>query len=244
MEYRAVFRMTTVLAGSLLAAALAAQEGAGGPFTRPEHPGFGTTSLTYLRVSALEFLPSDGSGYSTFSLLRWPTSEPMMLAPLHLPDGAIIDYLEIDFCDSLDPADIHLELRDCGPLGATCDVVANVNSFGNPGCSQISTSGINYTVDNRTSSFALRAFFQSVDDVALQLGGAIVGYRLQVSPPPATASFNDVPTTHPYFQFIEALKASGITGGCQASPPLYCPDSPLTRGQMAVFLAKALGLHW
>ena len=24
----------------------------------------------------------------------------------------------------------------------------------------------------------------------------------------------------------------------------YCPDAPLTRGQMAVFLSKALGLHW
>ena len=63
-----------------------------------------------------------------------------------------------------------------------------------------------------------------------------------VSPAPAQATFNDVPTNHPFFQFIEALKASGITGGCQASPPLYCPDAPLTRGQMAVFLAKALGL--
>lgn len=65
---------------------------------------------------------------------------------------------------------------------------------------------------------------------------------LAVSQAPATPTFNDVPTSHPFFQFIEALKASGITGGCQASPPLYCPDAPLTRGQMAVFLAKALGL--
>ena len=65
---------------------------------------------------------------------------------------------------------------------------------------------------------------------------------LAVSPPPAQATFNDVPTTHPFFQFIEALYASGITAGCQASPPLYCPDATLTRGQMAVFLAKALGL--
>jgi hypothetical protein len=65
---------------------------------------------------------------------------------------------------------------------------------------------------------------------------------LPVSPAPATATFNDVPTTHPFFQFIEALHASGITGGCQASPPLYCPDDSVSRGQMAVFLSKALGL--
>lgn len=63
-----------------------------------------------------------------------------------------------------------------------------------------------------------------------------------VSPAPGSATFNDVPTNHPFFQFIEALYAAGITGGCQAAPPLYCPDNPVTRGQMAVFLAKALGL--
>ena len=53
-----------------------------------------------------------------------------------------------------------------------------------------------------------------------------------------------MPTSHPFFPYVEALKASGITGGCSVSPPLFCPDSPLTRGQMAAFLAKALGLYW
>src|SRR6185436_4955518 len=69
-----------------------------------------------------------------------------------------------------------------------------------------------------------------------------VRYRLQVSPAPATATFGDVPTDHPFFQFIEALAASGITGGCGNGN--YCPNAPLTRGQMAVFLSKALGLQW
>ena len=36
-----------------------------------------------------------------------------------------------------------------------------------------------------------------------------------MSPAPATATFpNDVPTSHPFFQYIEALSASGITAGC------------------------------
>ncbi|HSD33581.1 MAG TPA: S-layer homology domain-containing protein [Gemmatimonadales bacterium] len=67
-------------------------------------------------------------------------------------------------------------------------------------------------------------------------------YQLQVSPAPAVATFGDVPTTHPFFQFIEALVASGITAGCGGGQ--YCPDAPLTRGQMAVFLSKGLGLHF
>ncbi|HEX4439809.1 MAG TPA: S-layer homology domain-containing protein, partial [Thermoanaerobaculia bacterium] len=73
-------------------------------------------------------------------------------------------------------------------------------------------------------------------------GGVRVYYHLQVSPAPGTATFNDVPTNHPFFQFVEALAASGITAGCGGGN--FCPDAPLTRGQMAVFLSKALGLHW
>ena len=76
----------------------------------------------------------------------------------------------------------------------------------------------------------------------MRLRGARVLYRRQVSPAPSTATFNDVPISHPFFQFVEALAASGITAGCGTG--VYCPDAPLTRGQMAVFLAKALGLHW
>ena len=76
----------------------------------------------------------------------------------------------------------------------------------------------------------------------LALGGVNVVWRRQVSPPPSSPSFADVPLDHPFFQWIEALKASDITAGC--SEVNFCPNAPLTRGQMAVFLAKALGLHW
>ena len=70
----------------------------------------------------------------------------------------------------------------------------------------------------------------------------IVGYILQVSAPPPSSDFGDVPTSSPQFQFIEALCHSGITAGCGGGN--FCPDQPVTRGQMAVFLAKALGLQF
>jgi hypothetical protein len=41
---------------------------------------------------------------------------------------------------------------------------------------------------------------------------------------------------------IEKLAAAGITKGC--NPPandMYCPDSEVTRGQMAAFLVRAIG---
>jgi len=79
-------------------------------------------------------------------------------------------------------------------------------------------------------------------DFQVAFKGVRVVWHRQVSPAPAAATFNDVPTTDPGFQFIEALVASGITAGCGNGG--YCPDATLTRRQMAIFLSKALGLHW
>ncbi|MXZ51715.1 MAG: hypothetical protein F4Z34_00815 [Acidimicrobiaceae bacterium] len=41
---------------------------------------------------------------------------------------------------------------------------------------------------------------------------------------------------------IDALAAARITVGCQSDPLRYCPDQPVTRAEMATFLARALGL--
>ncbi len=62
------------------------------------------------------------------------------------------------------------------------------------------------------------------------------------TPPPAVGIFGDVPASDPFAPWIEDLYHRGITGGCQVSPLLYCPDNPNTRGQMAVFLTKTFGL--
>lgn len=60
-------------------------------------------------------------------------------------------------------------------------------------------------------------------------------------PPPASQRFNDVPPGNPFYAFIDRLAALGITMGCQASPPLYCPSDPVARDQMAAFLNRAFG---
>lgn len=74
------------------------------------------------------------------------------------------------------------------------------------------------------------------------LGGIEVHWRRTMSPDPQTTTFSDVPLGNPFHQAVEALKAAGITEGCDATH--YCPDAPVTRGQMAFLLARALGLHW
>jgi len=76
----------------------------------------------------------------------------------------------------------------------------------------------------------------------LGFGGVLVRWRRQLGPAPGSASFNDVPTNFWAFQHIEALVDSGITSGCGGGS--FCPNTTVTRAEMAVFLAKALGLNW
>ena len=57
-------------------------------------------------------------------------------------------------------------------------------------------------------------------------------------PPTATGIFGDVPVGSFAADFIEALYDAGITGGCQASPLLYCPNNGVLRQQMATFLVR------
>ncbi len=61
-------------------------------------------------------------------------------------------------------------------------------------------------------------------------------------PPPGLGIFGDVQCPGLFCDFIEDLYNQQITGGCQASPLLYCPVSPVLRQQMAVFLVKTFGL--
>jgi len=58
--------------------------------------------------------------------------------------------------------------------------------------------------------------------------------------PPACATpmFNDVPAGSAFCRFIEELARRGVVSGCGGGS--YCPTSPVTREQMAVFALRTL----
>jgi len=74
------------------------------------------------------------------------------------------------------------------------------------------------------------------------LAPLVVTAALAAAPfdPPAcgAAPFADVPVSHPLCAWIGQLKADGITSGCGGGN--YCPNAPLTRGQAAMLLERAL----
>jgi hypothetical protein len=50
-------------------------------------------------------------------------------------------------------------------------------------------------------------------------------------------SFSDVPSSNPFYRFVETLLHKNITVGCGTG--VYCPANPVTREQMAVFVLAA-----
>jgi len=60
--------------------------------------------------------------------------------------------------------------------------------------------------------------------------------------PPAcvagSEAFTDVPASSPFCRWVEELVRLGVVNGC--GPGLYCPASPATREQMAVFVLRTL----
>jgi hypothetical protein len=188
----------------------------------------------------------DGGG--TFPLGIYGTggsgggSACLLAAPLHLSEGALITAFEFQACDNLASGQILFFLDTIPKTGSTYTDVNLVNTGVGSGCVLTSlTLPSPITIDNANNTYFLKAEW-GLNSPGLILQSARVRYKLQISPDPATATFADVPVGHPFHRFVEALYASGITGGCGGGN--YCPDAPVTRGQMAVFLAGALGLHW
>ncbi|HEY7368765.1 MAG TPA: S-layer homology domain-containing protein [Thermoanaerobaculia bacterium] len=215
---------------------------------------FGTLSPTVLTIGMGSMVPpnssvtyattqSAGGGVGIFQTaaptVNWWTS-------FHLPNGAILDRVDMEACDFSNTGELYFAVvRGAVPAGAIQTFAAGGTGVQEtPGCAffQITPTSSNVIANDQ---FNYWIFFGWLDEysVVLSVRSFRVRYRLQVSAAPAVATFpNDVPTTHPFFRFVEALAAAGITAGC--APESYCPNNPVTRGEMAVFLAAALGLHF
>ena len=63
------------------------------------------------------------------------------------------------------------------------------------------------------------------------------------SPSTASARFTDRDPAVWWTPYVERLAELEITQGCSTSPARYCPDQPVTRGQMATFLARTFDLE-
>jgi len=59
------------------------------------------------------------------------------------------------------------------------------------------------------------------------------------APPAASGIFEDVPIDYWAADWIELFYQDGLTKGCSTNPLQFCPDQPVTRAEMAIFLLRA-----
>jgi hypothetical protein len=243
----------------LSAAVVGAQSGSPGqPSETPRAPNeFGTQDYTVTTISCMQFsaFPAPGASDSEFAVkarqfLPFDTGgafSGVYLAGVDIPSGAVIDFMGLETQTSSHDGIYNAKLSLIDRYGNYTDVleVPSTVHAGQGWDTDYNPTALNYQLVRNVHNQLTLEVVQYTDTNASPLvyfGWVEIWWHRVVSPAPATATFNDVPTSHPFFQYVEALAASGITGGCGGGN--YCPNNPVTRGQMAVFLAKALGLHW
>lgn len=230
--------------------ALAADEPGGG---EPQEYWGGTASgfSTYLGQDFKPRTAPTANGYwiSPFDVgdIAWNSTgdSTFQVHLAGLPNGAVLQAVRWWAHDAHASGDVFFAVQQiCQPHTTAGPAVVTLLGAQNTSGSAGDQSGemqLGTVVDTKTCAYRVRVQF-GLPTASLVLYKVRAQWVRQVSPPPAAARFLDVPTNHPFFRFVEALAASGITGGCGGN--LYCPDAAVTRGQMAVFLATALGLSW
>jgi hypothetical protein len=209
-------------------------------------------SASLLQIPASSFTPrdsttlyqQDGFGY------LYATSGPSATAfwaPVDLPAGVVVDRIGLYSFDNDAANSISARLQAYdGATVPTTSTIATVSTVNGVPMYNYNTAALNHQVSNNAAAGGHHYVILidlPVRSVNLRFKAVELRWNRVVSPAPGVATFpNDVPTSHPLFRFVEAMAASGLTGGCSGGS--FCPNDPVTRGQMSVFLAVALGLHF
>jgi S-layer homology domain len=246
--------LATVSATRLIAQALPAPSLVATTTHRPDE--FGTTGYTVTVIPATQFTsdtpPSTDYG-SLFRNFSPPDAVGHFFSGVNVPAGAVIDVICVETSDDGQStgynyqANLYSVDRYSGTTSGILSLTANL--YGGFGTTCNSTPLGFQWAQNAHNALVMDVYqlseycpFPQTCREHFGFGWVEIFWKRAVSPPPATPSFTDVSTTDSGYQYIEALAASGITGGCGGGN--FCPAANLTRRQMAIFLAKALGLHW
>ena len=191
-------------------------------------------AVTYCNNGASLFVPIADLGRTT----GCPQNDTHYYATLDLPAGAVIDSIGLNTASDTDSV-FGLALWSRNASGGTT-MPASFSVPAHDWDTDFVT--VNIPVPDHVDHELVIEVENAPNPNYQYFGWVEIHWHRTVSPAPSTATFADVPPSHPFFQFIEALAAAGITTGCGNGN--FCPDQPILRKQEAAFVAKALGLHW
>ena len=150
-------------------------------------------------------------------------------------------------CDFSTTAGINVTVaRGTAPTGVAADITptGTTGVAAAPGCGYFTvTPSSPTTIDNAAQNYWI--YFTWVGTgfgSNVRVHSFRVYYRLQVNPPPIVATFTDVPTSHPFFRFVEAMAGRALPLDVVRGSSARMARS--RAGSLAVFLASALGLHF
>jgi len=167
--------------------------------TAPNPETYGTASEVAISIPDFEFTPFSAAS-NTVQWLdgRWvSTPFGQLRAGLHLPAGAAITRMELQACDTNATELGILTLAERPNSTGSGNQLAAVFASAMTGCTLVPvTLSAPHTVNNAINSYYLAWTSGNATDGTVRIQAARVFYQLQVSPPPGTATFSDVPTTH------------------------------------------------
>lgn len=207
------------------------------PMTAERPKEFGLDSYNVTVIPAGSFTSDQPLYTYQESLFRTSyAGGQMAFAGVDVPAGSVIDFVGVENFggDGMTVTLFYVDRYSGTTLG-----LVELTPSGNSYHTDYNASALGWQLTQSAhNALVLAVYFPQ----SQELGWVEIWWKRSVSPAPVTPTFNDVPAGDAGYQYIEALAASGVTGGCGNTD--YCPDATLTRRQMAVFLSKALGLHW
>jgi hypothetical protein len=213
-------------------------------------------------VSALSFIPPypeeslvkvEGGPDLRSTVYPFHQGNEQLFAPVELPDGAIVTGIALTyhiltearvgafemsiehFCEADHlPCNNDMRPQDgvLTPVNRPPGEYRVTNMFSEPRA-PVDNANETYYLELRSSNW----------DRSMAFGSARIYYRLSAGRArPVSPTFSDVPPESAYFPFVEALAAAGVTGGCGGGN--FCPTAFVTREQLAVMLASAVGIYY
>jgi len=138
----------------------------------------------YFRVGGEGFVPGSNVDYSnTYGMggAYIVSSSGAMVAPVHLPQGAVVTSFRVYFYDN-STSDMTVSLDRVPGTGGFTDL-ATVDSSGISGYANKADSTIsNATIDNFSYSYIIYAYSSSWDSSNLRIMGALVTYTINQAP--------------------------------------------------------------